>query len=182
MILAARRTMAWKNGGGVTHELWRSPPEPAEFTVRLSLAEVASSGPFSEFPGVDRVITLVAGAGFRLSGAGGSHEVSAVGAPFAFDGQLSWDCVLLGGPIRDFNVMVRRGSGLRARVAAVAGGALPANSHSVLALAPGVAVGAPGALAAVPPEALAILEAGDTELLAPPGAALVVILEPCSLR
>ena len=114
---ADRITMPWKNGGGITHELFREPPAPADFDVRLSVAEVASDGPFSIFPGVDRVITLLEGAGFRLDGEGGDfHVVDRIARPLSFRGEDGWMCALLGGPIRDFNVMVRRASGLRAKV------------------------------------------------------------------
>lgn len=127
-------TQPWKNGGGVTRELWREPPD-GEFTVRLSIADVAAAGPFSQFPGVDRVITLLEGAGFALRGPAGAHRVTEVGAPLAFRGEDAWDCTLLEGPVRDFNVMVRRGRPARVGMASV--GPLP-RSGWCLALAPAV--------------------------------------------
>jgi environmental stress-induced protein Ves len=105
---ADRVTQPWRNGGGVTHELLREPAD-GPFAVRLSIAEVAADGPFSLFPGVDRVILLLEGAGFRLSGRVGEVTVDAVGAPFAFAGEDEWHCALLDGAVRDFNVMVDRG-------------------------------------------------------------------------
>ena len=80
MILARRTTMPWKNGGGVTHELWRTPKAGPEFDLRISIAEVAANGPFSLFPGVDRIITLLSGGGFRLAGGTIDQVVSAPGA------------------------------------------------------------------------------------------------------
>ena len=53
--------MPWKNGGGVTSELARSP-QADEFDWRLSVAEVATDGPFSQFPGIDRLLVLLSGA------------------------------------------------------------------------------------------------------------------------
>ena len=49
----------------------RSPSHPAgaplaAFDWRVSVADVAADGPFSRFPGVDRVLVLIAGAGMRL--------------------------------------------------------------------------------------------------------------------
>lgn len=108
----------WKNGGGVTHELWRAAGvgDPG-FTVRVSVATVASDGPFSSFPGVDRVITLIEGRGFHLVRPDGSEvAVTAVGAPFAFAGEDPFHCRLVDGPVHDLNVMVAR-DGFRVEVA-----------------------------------------------------------------
>src|SRR5665647_2813187 len=53
----------WRNGGGVTREVVASGgSDPQDFDWRISIADVSQSGPFSAFPGVDRVITLVEGA------------------------------------------------------------------------------------------------------------------------
>lgn len=99
---------AWRNGGGVTHELLREPPEGA-FVLRLSIAEIAADGEFSEFHGIDRVIALLEGDGCRLRrGDGLQVELDEVGVPFAFAGEDPWDCTLYDGPVRDINVMVDR--------------------------------------------------------------------------
>jgi uncharacterized protein len=108
----------WKNGGGVTRELLREPAH-GPFDLRLSVATVASDGPFSKFPGIDRVITLLEGNGFALRSGERRVEIREVGAPFAFSGEDSWDCALLDGPVLDFNLMVPRGRA--ARVARVDG-------------------------------------------------------------
>jgi len=107
-----RVTMPWKNGGGVTHELLRVPTAGDGFAVRLSIAEVAADGPFSRFPGVDRVITLLGGAGMVLRRAhdGLTVRIDATDTPFAFLGEDAWDCTLVGGPVHDFNVMTDRAS------------------------------------------------------------------------
>ncbi|OJT17017.1 hypothetical protein BO221_47220 [Archangium sp. Cb G35] len=57
--------MPWKNGGGVTRELWKLPHpfDPARFLARVSIATVGASGPFSVFPGVDRTLMILEGAG-----------------------------------------------------------------------------------------------------------------------
>lgn len=106
---ADRVTMPWKNGGGVTHELVRAGEGAAGFAVRLSIAEVAADGPFSRFPGVDRVILLLRGAGFRLLREDGLVvDVMRPNEPFAFAGEDVWGCTLLNGPVFDFNVMTDR--------------------------------------------------------------------------
>jgi hypothetical protein len=103
--------MPWKNGGGVTRELLKlpHPTDPARFLARLSIATVGASGPFSVFPGVDRTLMLLDGAGVALS-IGGAPEVvlDRRWQPFAFPGEADVQCRLLGGPVRDFNLMVDR--------------------------------------------------------------------------
>ncbi|MFJ4673233.1 HutD/Ves family protein [Kitasatospora purpeofusca] len=108
---AERPATAWRNGGGVTREVAGYPAGSGldDFQWRVSLADVGSAGPFSAFPGVDRVITLVEGPGMALTVDGTEHVVDAPFRPFAFAGDAATDCRLLGGPLVDFNVMTRRG-------------------------------------------------------------------------
>ncbi len=105
------RDMPWKNGGGVTRELVKlpHPSDPARFLARLSIATVGASGPFSVFPGVDRTLMILEGAGVALT-MDGTREVVLDQRlrPFAFPGEAEIDCRLLGGPVRDFNLMVDR--------------------------------------------------------------------------
>src|SRR5687767_4536084 len=105
------RDMPWKNGGGVTRELVKlpHPSDPARFLARLSVATVGASGPFSVFPGVDRTLMILDGAGVALT-LGGEREVvlDRRWQPFAFPGEAEIQCRLLGGPVRDFNLMVDR--------------------------------------------------------------------------
>ena len=103
----------WKNGGGTTQEIVCWPPDAGldAFDWRVSIATIAVSGPFSVFAGVDRSIMLLDGEGVRLQSAGFDHRLDEPHAPFAFDGDASVDCALLGGPSTDFNLMVRRAGG-----------------------------------------------------------------------
>lgn len=102
----------WKNGGGVTREIVSWPPGAtvAHFDWRVSIAHIASSGPFSAFPGVDRVITLLEGAGVALHSADGTvnHRLDQALMPFAFAGETPLQADLLGPDCHDFNVMTRR--------------------------------------------------------------------------
>jgi uncharacterized protein len=104
------RKMPWKNGQGVTTELARSPRD-GEFDWRLSVADVRSDGPFSSFPGYDRVILALSGMGMLLSHLENGCEAW-IGRlePYAFPGDWTTTCELHDGPIRDFNVMTRRGA------------------------------------------------------------------------
>ncbi|MGW5780130.1 HutD/Ves family protein [Streptomyces sp. NPDC003863] len=111
ILRAHDRTPApWKNGGGITTEVMAHPQGAGtdDFAWRISVADVASSGPFSAFEGVDRIITVVEGPGMALTVDGTEHVVDTRCVPFAFSGDATTDCRLLDGPIVDFNVMVRR--------------------------------------------------------------------------
>lgn len=101
--------MSWKDGGGTTFEVASEPPGAAinGFDWRLSFARVGGSGPFSRFPGVDRVITLVEGEKLVLSRDGVGVALPPF-TPFAFAGEDEVTCAVLA-PIVDFNVMTRRG-------------------------------------------------------------------------
>lgn len=108
---AALPATPWKNGGGTTREIVCQPPgaDMDSFDWRVSIATIAAAGPFSAFPGVDRVIMLLDGAGVHLQGDGVDHRLDTLGQPFAFSGEVALGCELLGGASTDFNVMVRRG-------------------------------------------------------------------------
>lgn len=101
----------WKNGGGTTRELACQPAGAGmhDFDWRVSIATIAAAGPFSAFPGVDRVIVLLAGDGVQLRGHGVNHQLDRPLVPFAFAGDEALQCELLGGSSTDFNVMTRRG-------------------------------------------------------------------------
>ena len=103
--------MPWKDGGGHTTEIAAHPADAtlASFDWRVSIADVAADGPFSCYPGVDRVIVLVSGAGMRLTGDAHTAELRAPFEPYAFSGDDVLSCSLIEGPVRDFNLMLRRG-------------------------------------------------------------------------
>lgn len=133
ILRAADRTATpWKNGGGVTREVAAWPPgaDMGSFDWRVSLADVAADGPFSTFPSVDRVLTVIKGQGLELS-VGGAVTRLEGGAPFAFPGEATVTARLTAGPIRDLNVMVRRGA-WRAQVARWSGGPVKATAGPVL--------------------------------------------------
>ncbi len=101
----------WKNGGGLTREIAAYPVGASldTFVWRVSVAEVERSGPFSQFPGVDRTLVLLAGAGMHLSQAhGATRGLTQPLALARFDGAAALDAQLVDGATRDFNLMVRR--------------------------------------------------------------------------
>jgi hypothetical protein len=100
-------TVPWKNGGGVTREILRSPPESTAFDWRLSLATIDLPGPFSAFEGYHRTLVLVRGAGVELNFAQhGRSKLNSVGQMVSFDGAWQTRCTLLDGPSTDLNLMV----------------------------------------------------------------------------
>jgi uncharacterized protein len=119
----------WRNGGGVTFEIAREPPTGDAFDWRLSLARIDAPGPFSDFSGCERAITLVGGAGCRLRGLRAEPiELRDVGATALFDGAAAVSCELLSGACLDLNLMVRK----PARVLAVEHFALLAHETEAL--------------------------------------------------
>jgi environmental stress-induced protein Ves len=104
------RRVAWKNGGGFTTEIACEPPGAgtAHFHWRVSVADVESDGPFSLFPGVERTLVLLRGAGMHLYGGTGVLEAESAYEPVTFAGDLPLSCQLVAGPVRDFNLMVAR--------------------------------------------------------------------------
>jgi environmental stress-induced protein Ves len=77
--------MPWKNGGGVTREIFRSD-DPAGLLWRASLAEVNKSGPFSLFPGCNRIIVVVEGGPMLLDFEDGEQLRIELGSPHEFSG------------------------------------------------------------------------------------------------
>lgn len=98
-----RVTMPWKNGGGITHEILRRDMD-GTLLFRLSIAEVASDGPFSAFPGLTRILTVLRGAGLVLRTPEGVIEARQL-APVRFSGDLAVDCSRIAGDVTDFNVI-----------------------------------------------------------------------------
>lgn len=103
----------WKNGLGRTREIAVQPSGAGsdDFLWRVSIAEVDSAAPFSAFPGIDRQIVLLDGAGFTMTlDDGRTHALTTPFAPFAFPGEARVTVALADGPTRDFNLMLRRAS------------------------------------------------------------------------
>ncbi len=105
--------MPWRNGGGTTTEITIAPEGAGlsgeRFLYRVSIADVATDGPFSLFAGHDRHIMLLDGAGMMLDcGAHGSIELRAPFEPRSFSGDWEVHGTLLDGAVRDFNVIVDR--------------------------------------------------------------------------
>jgi len=102
--------MPWKNGLGATTEIAIHPPGAAlnDFVWRVSIADVRASGPFSTFPGHDRILVQIEGAPMTLSHDGGDEHRLRLLEPYRFGGELVARCTVDGPAARDFGVIVRR--------------------------------------------------------------------------
>jgi uncharacterized protein len=138
---AARVAVPWKNGGGVMHEVAEEADRPEERDAyarcrwRVGTAEIVRDGPFSVFPGIDRLFVPIAGNGVGLTVEGRPQALLWPGdPPLGFPGEAATSSFLLDGPVRALNVMVRRG----AATAAMTRHVLAAGEARVLA--PGIIV------------------------------------------
>jgi environmental stress-induced protein Ves len=106
------RTTAWKNGGGSTTEIAVAPTGASldHFDWRVSMARIASDGPFSEFFGIDRTLAVVAGGGLFLTiGEAAPIVLDCNSDPISFAGDTPTSARLAADAITDLNVMIRRG-------------------------------------------------------------------------
>ena len=104
--------MPWKNGGGSATEIAIGPAGASldAFDWRISMAQVASDGPFSSFPGIDRTLAVIRGDGMELMIGDQRPVVLGCGTePLSFPGDTPTTARLLAGEITDLNVMTRRG-------------------------------------------------------------------------
>jgi len=129
--LEAQPEQSWRNGGGLTRELlaW---PQAQDWAVRMSVADVRASGPFSRFAGIERWFAVLDGDGVLLRTDLATHRLTPDSEPFRFDGQLPIECTLAHGPTRDFNLMALPGRARMQRVRGAAG--VHGRSGALLAL------------------------------------------------
>lgn len=98
----------WKNGRGTTTELLHLTDPAGKTLLRLSRASVLEDGPFSLFTGIERNLTVLTGAGFRLTGPGLDLRCDPL-IPVAFPGDIAVAATDTNGqPSDDFNVMSAR--------------------------------------------------------------------------
>ncbi|EJZ19220.1 HutD family protein (plasmid) [Rhizobium sp. Pop5] len=105
------KRMPWKNGGGETVEIAVSPEDAglAGFDWRVSMATVATNGPFSIFPGIDRTLVILDGNGMVLDIEGSAPVLLTTASdPLAFPADIPVSARLQDGAITDLNVMTRR--------------------------------------------------------------------------
>jgi environmental stress-induced protein Ves len=102
--------MPWKNGQGSTSEIAIAPLGSSvsenSFLWRLSTAEIAQGGPFSDFPGYERYLTLVKGDALKLVFEASNRQVLLErGKVCQFSGSESVSAVLSEAPVQDLNLI-----------------------------------------------------------------------------
>jgi uncharacterized protein len=107
---ADARDTPWRNGRGTTREIAIAPAgasfERGDFRWRVAIAGVAEDGPFSSFPGFERLIVVIRGDGLVLHH--GREAPPAVVLPFEphrFDGSWRTEARLRRDAVTDFNVL-----------------------------------------------------------------------------
>lgn len=111
--LDAMPSEPWKNGGGTTRVLCgkNNPDADVGFDWRMSVADIADSGPFSTFAGVDRIAVVLENGPLKLSGlAARLLPVAALYHPVTFSGELDVFATVPGDRVLCLNVMTRRGA------------------------------------------------------------------------
>ena len=111
------RRQRWRNGGGSTQELLTWPAKD-NWLVRISVASIEQSGPFSAYPNIERWFTVVQGDGVVLRFGQTEIVLRADSEPLRFDGATAPGCELLRDTTRDLNLMVQgdNGTGAMRRV------------------------------------------------------------------
>lgn len=101
------REMPWKNGLGITQEIDIFPSHSdftkGDFHWRVSSAVIKTANTFSQFPGYDRLLTVLSGAGLRLNGSLlGPLEIQ------EFPGEEKIECTLIDGLVADMGIIYKR--------------------------------------------------------------------------
>jgi environmental stress-induced protein Ves len=125
--LARVAPQPWRNGGGSTRELlaW---PQAGTWSLRVSVATIAQSGPFSAFPGVQRWFAVLHGAGVVLALPEGKLHCRPDSGAVTFDGAAAPGCSLVDGATEDLNLMATHAAGRAGMWRAAAGDMLRAGS------------------------------------------------------
>ncbi len=108
---AERPAVPWKNRGGVTSQVAVHPQGAGleDFDWRISCAQVDSTGPFSRFPGIDRIIVILEGELSLVVAGRDAVVLTPESAPWGFPGDALTSGGPLAGTVHDLNVMTRRG-------------------------------------------------------------------------
>jgi hypothetical protein len=93
----------WKNSAGITRDIARGIMGE-HIAWRLSRADVAQDGAFSDFAGLVRILTVVAGGSMVLEHTTGKLNAD-LWSPVRFSGDLKIHSRLTDGPLTDLNLM-----------------------------------------------------------------------------
>lgn len=166
----------WRNGGGITREICERH-HGTELLWRLSMADVASDGPFSDFSGLMRVLTVIKGGTMELITPEG-RLMARPRAPVRFDGGLAVRSRLCDGPLTDLNLMFAPNR-MAGEVRLIEGPltcrltASERQIHALHHLSGAADLGTNGTLS--PGDTLLLESAASTEVTLPPGSAALLI-------
>ena len=107
----ARTARPWRNGGGLTREIAVFPfgADGENFLWRASIATIAEAGPFSAWPGIDRMLLVLEGQ-LAVSVDGGDEALlDTRSPPFGFAGEKAIAARPVGSVCLALNFMARRG-------------------------------------------------------------------------
>lgn len=164
----------WLNGAGVSWDIASAPSGAnlQDFDWRFATALIERDAPFSLFPNVDRIITLVDGGGFTLDVEGsGRIVITRAHVPTPFPGDQNIMCRVNGRPSTVLNLLLARGR-LTAEVSVLhAGSHIDIGGGDMLALAFALA-GDP--VVSLGTGATAGLSSGDAAIVRPDGSSVVL--------
>lgn len=107
---AELREGRWRNGMGVSWDIASDPPGTDDFGWRFAIARIDLDVPFSLYPQVDRIFTLIEGNGLDLDFEGlPSLAVHQRFVPHPYPCDVKTYCRLREGPCRALNLFMRRG-------------------------------------------------------------------------
>jgi environmental stress-induced protein Ves len=103
------RQSRWRNGMGASWEIASCPPDTEDFGWRFATALIETDVPFSLYPDVDRIFTLIAGQGLDLDFKGRPNlAVDKLFVPHPYPCDVPTFCRLRGGPCVALNLFTRR--------------------------------------------------------------------------
>jgi environmental stress-induced protein Ves len=99
------REVPWRNGRGTSFQVWPRGSVAGHAGFQLNLTPIAAGGPFSHYPGVDRILAVAKGGGLSFDGRDGTMKA---GDAIAFPGEATMTARLHDGPVTVFNLLMRR--------------------------------------------------------------------------
>jgi uncharacterized protein len=102
----------WRNGLGTSWDIASDPADAGmdDFGWRFATARIDADVPFSVYPEVARIFTLIEGPGLELAfGTGRKLKVDRLFVPHPFACDVPTMCTLSSGPCMALNLFTRRG-------------------------------------------------------------------------
>jgi hypothetical protein len=106
---ATHVSVPWKNGGGTATDFVVRLGPDGDVDWRIGTAAIEKDGPFSHYPDVTRVFTVVEGPGVHLDFPGEGTRTLDRDQPTRFVGAPGPFCRLRGAPATAFNLLMRDG-------------------------------------------------------------------------